>query len=106
MRLLGTHLLTALMRREEENNPKTGETLRAAIKTWTAEIEKAQWRNPAELRAQFHSADPVGNNRVVFNICGNKFRLVVKFNYGVPVARVKFAGTHKEYDAIDDIRKI
>lgn len=106
MRLMGTGVLTALTEREEAANPRQGAQLRQALNTWRAEVKKAQWANSAEIRQQFHSADHVGKNRVVFNICGNKYRLVVRFNYGVPVARVRFAGTHVEYDAIDDIQTV
>lgn len=106
MRLLGTGLLTDLIDREEAANPKQGRQLREALRSWRAEVKEARWRNPAAVRGQFHSADPVGNNRIVFNICGNKYRLVVLINYRIPVARVRFAGTHGEYDAIENIREI
>jgi mRNA interferase HigB len=49
----------------------------------------------------FGAADIVGDNRIVFDICGNAYRIVVQFNYAVGVARVRFAGTHEEYDRID-----
>lgn len=101
MRLLGTGALTTLIEREEGANPPQGVQLREALKTWRAEVKKAEWKNPAEIQQQFRSADNVGNNRMVFNVCGNKYRLVVMFNYRVPIARVRFAGTHVEYDAID-----
>jgi len=106
MRLLGTGELTRLIEREVAANPKQGEILREALKTWRAEVKKAQWQKTTEVQEQFSSADHVKNNRMVFNICGNKYRLVVQFNYRVPIARVKFAGTHKEYDAIQDISEI
>ncbi len=49
----------------------------------------------------FGTADIVGDNRIVFDICGNSYRLVVQFNYAAQLARIRFAGTHKEYDRID-----
>ena len=49
----------------------------------------------------FGTADVVGNNRIVFDICGNTYRLVVQFNYVAGVVRIRFAGTHEEYDRID-----
>ncbi len=101
MRLLGTGKLTALIEREEGLNPKQGGTLREELMTWRAEVRAAKWKMTTEVKEQFRTADQVGNNRMVFNICGNKYRLVVKFNYIVPVGRVVFAGTHKEYDKID-----
>lgn len=64
-----------MIEREEGLNPKIGATLRSALKTWRAEVIKADWKSPADVTAQFSSADQVGNGRIVFNICGNKFRL-------------------------------
>ncbi|NQV84045.1 MAG: type II toxin-antitoxin system HigB family toxin [Rhodospirillales bacterium] len=101
MRLLGTGVLTALIEREEKNNIRQGEALRGALKTWRLIVRTSMWKKTTEVQAQFGTADHVGNNRMVFNVCGNKYRLVVLFNYIVPVARVRFAGTHSEYDKID-----
>ena len=56
---------------------------------------------PADIKARYASASFVADNRVVFNIGGNKHRLVVHVNYGVGVVLIKFIGSHKEYDAID-----
>ena len=61
----------------------------------------ARWRRPIDLKATFGSADIVGGNRIVFDICGNNYRLVVKFNYDLGVARLRLAGTHEDYDCID-----
>jgi len=103
---MGTGVLTALIEREEAVHPPQGTQLRQALNTWRAEIKKSQWANSAEIQKQFRSADHVGNNRVVLNICGNKYRLVVMLNYAIPVAGVRFAGTHAEYDDFDDIRTV
>lgn len=69
---------------------------------WWKAVEHARWENFAEVRAQFNSADAVGDGRVVFNVGGNKYRLVVRISYA-PHYRVliKFVGTHAEYDRID-----
>ncbi len=56
---------------------------------------------PTDVKAVFRSADPVGQGRIVFNIRGNHYRFFVQFNYVVGVARIRFAGTHTEYDKID-----
>jgi len=72
-----------------------------ALKTWYAEAEAATWRNPAEIKAQYRSASILKDSRAVFNICGNKYRLVVKISYKNAVVLIRFIGTHKEYDAID-----
>ncbi len=72
-----------------------------ALKTWYSEAEAASWQNPAEIKDQYRSASLVKDSRVVFNICGNKYRLVVKISYKSAVVLIRFVGTHKEYDAID-----
>jgi mRNA interferase HigB len=72
-----------------------------ALKAWYAEAEAAAWRNPAEIKAKYHSASVLKDSRMVFNICGNKYRLVVKISYKNGVVLIRFIGTHKEYDATD-----
>lgn len=64
-------------------------------------VVKASWQTPNDIKEQYRSASIVGNNRVVFNIHGNKYRLVVKINYFAQVVYIRFIGTHKEYDKID-----
>jgi mRNA interferase HigB len=71
------------------------------LKAWYAEAKSATWRTPADVKAQYGSASIVGHNRVVFNIAGNKYRLVVKFHYNTGIGYVRFVGTHQEYDQID-----
>ena len=72
-----------------------------ALRAWHAEAEAADWHRPADVKAKFGNASVLGGNRVVFSICGNKYRLVVRFNYAWQVAYTRFVGTHVEYDAID-----
>ena len=67
------------------------------LKSWHQEAERADWSNPAEVRAQYGSASFVGD-RVVYNIADNKYRLVVWINYPYRVVYVCFIGTHAEYD--------
>jgi mRNA interferase HigB len=71
------------------------------LKAWYAEARKAAWKSPEDIKAKYRSASFVADNRVVFNIAGNKYRLVIHVNYGLGVVLVKFIGTHTEYDAID-----
>lgn len=71
------------------------------LKAWYQEAKAAVWKNPNEIKIQYRNASIVGNNRVVFNICGNKYRLVVKINYVTEWVFIRFVGTHKEYDKID-----
>ena len=72
-----------------------------ALRSWHAEAEDATWRSPADVKRQYGSASLIHGNRMVFNICGNKYRLVVKFNYAWQVAYTRFVGTHADYDAVD-----
>lgn len=67
---------------------------------WYREVEKEDWDTPAKIKQKYGSASFVGD-RVVFNIKGNKYRLVVHVNFGFRLVFVKFIGTHKQYDAID-----
>ncbi len=61
----------------------------------------AKWRRPQDIKDQFASASICGNNRVVFNVGGNKYRLVVEVQYQAGIVWVKFVGTHVQYDRID-----
>jgi len=71
------------------------------LKAWHEEASGAAWAQPAEIKAQYRSASVLKNRRVVFNIKGNDYRLIVAIAYRLQVVYVKFVGTHKEYDAID-----
>lgn len=71
------------------------------LKAWYREAKQAEWKNPNEIKQQYRSASIVGDNRVVFNVCGNKYRLIVKINYEAQWVFIRFIGTHKEYDKID-----
>ena len=71
-----------------------------ALKSWHAIAKKAEWKHFADVKEQFRNASAVGN-RVVFNIAGNKYRLVAIINYEFQIAYVRFVGTHKEYDELD-----
>lgn len=71
------------------------------LRAWYNEAKHAQWASPADVKAHFGSASILKDNRVVFNISGNKYRLVVKINYYSKTVFVRFIGTHREYDKID-----
>jgi len=71
------------------------------LQVWYQSVSAAQWRTPADVRTQYGNASFVGHNRVVFNIKGNDYRLIVAVLYRAQVVYVKFVGTHKEYDQID-----
>lgn len=68
---------------------------------WLAVAQAANWSTPADIKAQFGNASFVGNRRVVFNIKGNDYRLVVAVAYRLGALYIKFVGTHEEYDRID-----
>lgn len=83
-----------------ETHPRGGEA-EAALLAWHTEAARADWATPAEVKVQYRNASVLKNGRVVFNVAGNKFRLVVRINYPYRVVYVRFVGTHSEYDAID-----
>lgn len=71
------------------------------LQTWFHDVEHANWTSPADIKAVYQNASFVANNRVVFNIRGNHFRLVVVVVYQHGVIYIRFVGTHQEYDRID-----
>jgi mRNA interferase HigB len=71
------------------------------LSAWFKEAEHATWKTPADVKAKYGNASILKEGRVVFNISGNHYRLVVKINYGFQIAYIRFVGTHKEYDKID-----
>lgn len=74
---------------------------KASLDAWFAEVCRAQWSSFADIKAAYGSADGVAGNRVIFNIGGNKYRLVVKIAYQCQTVFIRFVGTHTEYDKID-----
>ena len=71
------------------------------LKAWYAIATKADWATPADVKAAYGNASIVGGDRVVFNIGGNRYRLIVRFDYANRIGFVRFVGTHAEYDAVD-----
>ena len=71
------------------------------LRAWHDEVSRAQWRTPADIKAQFSHASILKGRRVVFNIKGNDYRLVAALAYHTGLVFVKFIGTHAEYDGID-----
>lgn len=71
------------------------------LKSWFQEVSKSVWNNPNELKQDYPSASILSDNRVVFNIRGNNYRLIVKVNYDYQLMWIRFIGTHQEYDKID-----
>jgi mRNA interferase HigB len=71
------------------------------LKAWYAEATNATWAQPADIKARYRSASVLKNRRVVFNVKGNDYRLIVAIAYKLQIVYVKFVGTHQEYDAVD-----
>jgi len=80
-----------------ERHPAAREPLLA----WFREVEREDWDTPAAVKAKYRNASIVGGDRVVFNVKGNAFRLVVRIDYAYRVVYVRFIGTHAEYDAVN-----
>jgi mRNA interferase HigB len=83
-----------------QKHPDAEQPLRA----WYHDVKHADWRSPAHIKAVYRNASFVGQNRVVFNIKGNKYRLIVAVQYDFRIVFIRFIGTHKEYDAIDAVK--
>lgn len=72
-----------------------------SLRSWYAEAKDANWQDPSKIKVQYGNASVLRYSRIVFNICGNKYRLIVKINYPYSTIYIRFIGSHKEYDAID-----
>ena len=81
-------------------SPAYGDSIEPGM-AWYRETLKADWSSPNEVKAKFSSASILKDGRAVFNIAGNKYRLVVWINYPYRVVYIRFVGTHKQYDEID-----
>ena len=71
------------------------------LKSWYNEAEIATWKTPNEIKRDYPSASILENNRIVFNIKGNNYRLIIKLNYHYQMVWIRFIGTHAQYDKID-----
>ena len=77
-----------------------------AIEEWYDKVKGADWGNFAQVKESFKTADYVGNKRIVFNIKGNQYRIVTLVLFKIKMVYIRFVGTHKEYDKIEDIENI
>jgi mRNA interferase HigB len=98
MRVIAIKMLRDFFEKAEYNDAEQ------PLRAWYAEAIKANWQNPSNIKEQFRHASFVGE-RVVFNIAGNKYRLVVFVKYVSRTIYIRFIGTHKQYDKIE-IREI
>ena len=72
-----------------------------ALLTWHKEVKAAKWKSPADIKLKYPSVSILNNDRVVFNIKGNHFRLIARINYSLFIVWIRFIGTHAQYDKID-----
>ena len=72
-----------------------------ALRAWHAKTKKADWKSTTDVKKDYRNASFVANNRVIFNIKGKQYRLVVAINYPYQIVYIRFVGTHNEYDKID-----
>ena len=93
------------LRRFWESNPKYADAEKQ-MSEWYNFCASAKWNSPHELKADLRSASILRNHRVVFNVCGNKYRIVALIDYERHGMLVRFVGTHEQYDAIEDIEHI
>ena len=83
-----------------ENRPEHADS-REPVLAWYRQVLRADWASPADVKREIRSASILKDGRVVFNVAGNKYRIVVWINYPYRVVYVRFVGTHAEYDRID-----
>ena len=82
------------------NKPKYKDS-EQSLKAWFYEVKKEQWKSPNDIKFKYRNASIIQNNRVIFNVKGNKYRLVVAIKYEFKIIFIRFIGTHEEYDKID-----
>ncbi len=73
----------------------------APLRAWFAEARRAAWKSPQEVKDQYRQASVIGNGRIVFNIGGNKYRLITKIRFDLGIVFVRFVGTHEQYDQVN-----
>ena len=96
MRVIAVSTLKAFWNDHPEHLDAQGPTL-----AWYRDVLKADWARPSDLKARFAAASILQDGRAVFNIGGNKYRIVVWINYPYRIIYIRFIGTHRQYDAID-----
>lgn len=83
-----------------ETHPRGAEA-EIQLQVWHSTVKAADWAQPSDVKRTFGDASILKDGRVIFNVSGNKFRLVVRINYAYRIVYVRFVGTHEEYDNID-----
>jgi mRNA interferase HigB len=90
MKLIGKPLLDEFKQEHADARPQ--------IDSWEAEVKEAEWKTPQDLKNRYHKASILSKQRVIFNICGNRYRLLTLVTYETGIVLVIKIGTHKEYD--------
>src|SRR5258706_4808102 len=93
MRIIALGTLRNLWQRHEDAE--------IPLRSWYAAASRADWRSPADVKSAYRNASFVANNRIVFNIKGNEYRLVAAAHYNRGTMYIRFVGTHRDYDKID-----
>lgn len=93
MRIIGTDILDHAMKQYTE--------AKDALLTWRDHIKDVSWKKPIDVKQDYNSASILRDKRVVFNIKGNKYRIIVKINYMVGIVEIRHICTHDEYNKID-----
>jgi mRNA interferase HigB len=99
MRIIARRTLKRFV--EERAGRKDHAALKAALDAWFDEVRKAHWTSSADVKRRYRTASIVSDERVVFNIKGNDYRLVVAIDYEKGIVWIKWMGTHAAYDRID-----
>ena len=90
MRIVGLPILEAFQ--------ASHANVRGALDAWRSEVERAEWKSPQDIKRRYRSADFLAGNRVIFNVKGNSYRLVVMVRYQSGLVVVEWVGTHADYD--------
>ena len=93
MKIAGREILEKLIRK----HPDT----KGSVSSLIFELKEAEWKTPHGIKSRFPSADNLGNKCYVFNIKGNNYRVVIKFNFISQIARIRWAGLHKDYEKLN-----
>ncbi len=99
MRIIARRTLREFV--ESRAGHRDQQALKAALDAWFAEVRKANWSNTADAKRLYSSARIVSRDRIVFNIRGNAYRLVVAIDFEKGIVWIKWLGTHRDYDRID-----
>lgn|SRR5208283_6235050 len=92
MKVIGRELFTLFMKKHTH--------AKGALESWLQEVYKADWKRPQDIKDRYRTASILEDNKIIFNIKGNKYRLVVKVAFQTGVIRIMWVGTHSEYDKL------